>query len=144
MHIADFDDENISCCTAEQIEATGAELSDVNCETILSLDQFARIAEVHVDLLCNGLTSGVHDSREHAEGLAVDFVVRLSQGTRPDVRHYVPILYNVGFRGVGVYWNGTAYSFHADIGDTFRQWAWEKRPGQTGWMKRALIVDPAE
>jgi hypothetical protein len=144
MHIVDFSEQNISCCTPAEVEATGASLSAVNLETILCLDEFCRIAAVEIELLHNGLTSGGHESPEHPLGMAVDFAVRAKPGQRVNVLHHVPMLYWVGYRGVGVYWNGVAYSYHADIGDSFRQWSWERKPDQKGWTKRALILDPAD
>ena len=129
--------------TAQDVLNTGATLDSVNIRTIQAADAWITLMCRKVVLLHDGLTTGQHESPTHAMGLAVDVAFDDSEGML-DVSHAVMMAVSVGFRGVGVYWNGTAYSMHMDLGMTFRQWAWWKHDAADAWTKDGLIVDPRE
>ena len=140
--IEDFQTYSVSHITPDQVEATGSMLSEVSVPLLVTLDWFIDRAGVPVVLLKNGMTSGKHDSPYHAAGKAADVAFDSTPLNVP-VRHLVMLASRCGFQGVGLYWNGVAYSMHLDIGDSFRQWARRKRPDGT-WQQAALIVDPAD
>jgi len=140
----DFEWYNITKFTAKEVIDTGADLAAVKLEGMLALQRFRldeRIARP-VILLPGGITSGNHRAPEHPRGEAYDICFRIEQ--TPDITDVVNVAHQAGFRGIGVYHNCAAYSFHFDIGKTFRSWAAFKRHGDTEWTYISQFVDPAE
>jgi hypothetical protein len=113
----------------------------MDAETVYYLDNFAlMIRPAKVELVFNGCNTGEHESKEHPQGKAIDFTI--VGKPFPPIPHTVGMLYYCRFRGVGVYINQEGfYSFHADTGEHFRQWAkYEDKEGQ--WHFMGLINDP--
>lgn len=89
------------------------------------------------------MTTGEHVSVWHRRGLAADVGFCESDGM-VDVRHCVMYAAESGFRGIGVYWGGAAYSMHLDCRSVPGQWARWRRHGDHIWRESALITDPRE
>jgi len=129
--------------SAEEIEATGAKLRRVQRRLVYALDDFRAILGCPVILLHNGMTTGEHASYTHGIGLAVDIAFR--EANHPKNMRALPMMAAaVGFRGIGVYWGGTGYSMHLDLGMVFRQWARWRHHREKEWHEGALIVDPKD
>jgi len=129
--------------SAEEIEATGAKLHRVQRRLIYALDDFRRALGCPVILLHNGMTTGDHASYTHGIGLAADIAFR--EADHPKNMRVLPMMaVSVGFRGIGMYWNGVGYSMHLDLGMTFRQWVRWHHHRETQWHEAALIVDPVD
>lgn len=140
----DFKYFGIKNFTAKEVQNTGANLQDVNLFTMLALQRFRVHPYVNraVILLPGGLTTGNHASYEHPAGLAVDIAFREQDG-KIIIKRLVYAAVESGFRGIGTYWNGIAWSMHLDIGQKVRRWAWWKHHREK-WHKEDLIKDTSE
>ncbi len=141
MRIDDFKRYLIRNFTPAEIEATGAALEDVRWETLQMLQAFRDSMKRAVILLPNGLTSGDHSSPQHPLGLAVDVGFREKDGKVPPVLIFKSALI-AGAKGIGIYWNGFAYSVHLDLRNEYAFWAGVKGHRQKAWNYRPLINDP--
>lgn len=126
--------------TASEVERTGASIADVQRETMYAIDDFRHEMGIPVRLLFNGITSGNHKSAGHPNGLAVDCTI---SGT-VDVGEVFKNALIAGFKAIGIYWNGAAYSFHLELADRYRFWSGRKAEGEAKWTYGRLIVDPKE
>jgi len=138
MKYTDFD--YITHFTSNEVIATGAHIEDVAYLTIKYLDRVRSLVDKPIKLIHNGLTSGNHTSRTHLEGCAVDFYVM------DDISHTEAVkvaLYgvSVGFRGIGVYWNGEAYSFHFDTRNELGTWYGTKTNKNDSWCYHGLMFN---
>lgn len=132
MKESDFDDMKITNFTKEEIESTGAKLGDVSPELIYNLDCFRKEIGRVVVLLPNGLTTGEHKSEWHGKGLAVDTAL---QDTMPvDINLVFCTVLRAGFTGIGIYWNGAAWSFHFDLRPAYTFWRAIKGHRETAWI----------
>ncbi|MBU2249106.1 MAG: hypothetical protein KKD77_20330, partial [Gammaproteobacteria bacterium] len=129
-------------------------LKDVQYKLIYKLDVFRELIGLPVKLLLNGLTTGDHVAVWHKKGLAVDITIR----GEIDLFEAIKSAWVAGFRGVGIYWNGKAYSFHLDLRGAFSLWkAVKDKPIgtitntkngkvtkiETGkWIYTSIYVDP--
>lgn len=141
MLTTDFKHYNIKNFTSREVRNTGTELRDVNLFTMLALQGFRIHPYVNrpVILLPGGLTTGDHASYEHPAGLAVDVAFREQDGEIV-IKRFVYAAVESGFKGIGTYWNGIAWSMHLDIGQEIRRWAWWKHHREE-WHKTDLIMD---
>jgi len=133
--------------TYREVERTGAKIKGVKFRTMWTLQLVRTKTKKAIRLMANGLNSGDHKSKEHAAGEAVDFAVS-GVKTFAQVVKVIYAMLEAGFRGIGVYWNGHAYSFHGDVG-AIRTWAAiriESKgvPRKTEWKYYALLVDPSK
>jgi hypothetical protein len=96
-----------------------------------------------VVLLPNGLTTGGHKSKEHAAGLAADVGFYEADGP-VDIRSCFAAALDAGARGIGIYWNGAAYSMHMDLRKPYSFWCGTKRHRESEWRYLPLIINPAE
>lgn len=135
------DFESIKNITPESVIQSGARIEDVQFLTIHQLDTTSILLNRTIIILPNGLTSGKHSSPLHPRGLAVDFCLREVDG-EIDPQDIVFNLVVAGFRGIGVYHNGAAYSFHADIRKDFGSWSRWRKHREVKWKEQALINDP--
>ena len=103
--------------TAAEIEATGASLGDIQVRLMVTLQKLRTLVNRPVHLLYNGMTTGNHKSPFHKKGMASDFWVE-----RSGYQRTMKAMFEAGFTGIGSYWNGTAYSYHGDIGEPMRFW----------------------
>ena len=131
--------------TYREVERTGAKIKGVKFQTMWTLQLVRTRIKKRIRLMANGLNSGKHKSKEHPDGEAVDFAVAAIK-TFAQVMTVIYYMLEAGFKGIGVYWNGVAYSFHGDIGRR-RMWATIKVKSKTNprvkvWEYHRLLVDP--
>jgi len=140
----DFKKAGVIDFTPKEVRATGAKLCDVQIWTMLTIQRFRDMINeamghnVSVSLLKNGMTTGNHKSPYHPAGTAIDCYLSVEVATTIVFKCAL----NAGFKGIGIYWNGKAYSYHLDIGDDFRFWIGVKKPGGKKWTFDSLIADP--
>ena len=141
---SDFTRCGITVFTPQEVRDTGADISAVKTGLMVSLQVFRMDSRINrpVGILPGGMTSGTHRAPEHPRGEAADIAFHLGQ--TPPISCVVGAALAAGFRGIGVYHNQFAYSFHLDIGQTYRFWSAWKLHGETAWRYESLFVDPAE
>ena len=139
------DDEfkQVQCFTRKEIEATGAKLADVQLSLFLRMDKFRKLLNRRVRLLNNGLTTGNHKSIEHSQGKACDCYLDPRDG-KTDFYFVFKCAIDAGFNKIGIYWNGSVYSFH--LASAPKSAFWSATKGKTGepWKFASLILDPAQ
>ena len=143
MLLSDFDKYKIKKFTGHEVERTGSRLVDVNVFTMVKLQAFRMHPKVRraVVLLPGGMTTGEHGSFQHPNGTAVDIAFHeLERPLSPKQLVYAAV--DVGFRGIGLYYNGTALSMHLDLGPELRRWLWIKPHRSDRWTRIDLILDP--
>jgi len=140
MKAKDFQDYGIQNVRAQDITGTGAPLDSVNVFLVRRLDEFVGRAGVKVVFLPNGLTTGVHRSTWHPRGLAADIAFDVDQD-EVDIYALWKLAIEVGFRGVGIYWNGVAYSMHLDLRPRLAFWGGSKAQGGP-WDYSGVFTDP--
>jgi hypothetical protein len=138
----DFADHHIKYFTPTEITDTGAALEDVQAALIVRYDYFRKLLGRAVCFCPNGLTTGNHKSPLHPAGEAGDASFREKDGP-VNVTNVVKAALQAGFRGIGVYYNGTAYSIHLDLRSEYGFWTGFKGHRESTWNFRSLIVDPA-
>jgi hypothetical protein len=126
---------------ASEVTNTGAELGSVQLELMHALDAFRRTLGRPVVLLPNGLTTGNHKAIAHRQGMAADVAIRESEGS-VDVQLVFKAALVGGFKGIGIYWNDAAYSFHLELSVNYRFWVARKKHRETHWVYEPLIKDP--
>lgn len=141
MEEKDFAECDIKHFTKEEIERTGAKLADVKTELIIVLDDFRELAGRVVVLLPNGMTTGQHKAKEHPQGKAVDIGFRETDGAVDMQAMFISAL-EAGFTGIGIYWNGIAYSMHLDMRESYSFWKGTKNHGDTAWRYLPLVHCP--
>jgi hypothetical protein len=114
----------------KEIIKAGSHPSLIKLKQKVAMDGFAgelksKYGKVYIMLLFNGLTSGGHASPEHPNGEACDFYIVNKSGKQIPVNKVVQMAMK-WFNGVGAYWNGIAWSFHADTGYRVRNWCWDR------------------
>lgn len=140
MKVQDFRDFDVRHVKAADVTATKAPLDSVNLYLILHLDDFIGRCGLPVVLLPNGLTTGTHRASWHPRGLAADVAFGIKQ---EDVKIYDlwKLAIECGFKGVGIYWNGVAYSMHLDLRPVLSTWGGVKTTG-ADWAYYSLFNDP--
>ncbi|GEM_PF-2089285 len=144
MNRHDFKDWGIKHFTAEEIEATGADIAKVQLSLVVAMDRFRGYLGRPFNLIKDGMTTGKHKAPEHPSGLAVDgFVPGLDGITSPiTAEDVLKCAVKAGFHGIGIYWNGLIYSFHLDLRPEYSFWTGTKKPGGGSWEYGKLIIDP--
>lgn len=155
MKADDFGIYGVTCISADEVEGTGALLSGMNVFLFTALQRFDSMIEVPANTvyerpwmpLSNGMNSGGHKASWHPKGLAIDIAF-----LKADVEIYTMFKHVVdaGFKGIGVYWNGTAYSMHLDLRPHSAYWSGHKVLVWTGvtqekkWKYTSLFRDPKQ
>jgi hypothetical protein len=143
MKLTDFEDFGLDNYTAVEVENTGAKLEDVKLNLMISVQRFRENVNRRVRLLPNGLTTGGHKSPEHPNGEAADCAFYAEDGSIT-IGVIVKAALDAGIKGLGVYWNGIAFSVHLDVGKRRRFWYAEKDgPDAMGWEFKSLFVTPS-
>lgn len=144
MVVSDFEWYDITNFSPEEVIRTGGDLFTVKLSLMQALQKFRSDHRIDrpVLLIPGGMTSGNHRAPEHTRGEAADITFRLDQ--TPNHTDVINAAHQAGFRGVGMYHNCMAYSFHLDVGPTYRSWSAFKRHGDTGWTYISMFADPAE
>lgn len=125
--------------SVEEIESTGADLFDVQLITMQKADTLRELLGRPIHLLSGGLTTGNHKSPEHAQGLAIDCYL----DAPVDPYYMFKRALDAGFNRIGVYWNGTAYSFHLATGKAHGFWTATKPHKGALWKYGTINVDPS-
>jgi len=141
MHESQFHSLGINDFTPAEVRRTGANLDDVQPALMIMLQRVRTDIGRRIALLPNGMTTGAHKAPEHAQGLAVDFGFFEKDG-HVDIRAVAYALLAAGARGIGLYWNGTAYSVHADLRRSYATWRGVKEHGESRWSYGPLLIDP--
>lgn len=129
--------------TAEEIEKTGAKLFEVKLVLFQRMDKFRTLINRRIRLLHNGLTTGNHKSPEHSQGMACDCYLDPRDG-KTDFYFIFKCAIDAGFNKIGIYWNGTTYSFHLAIAPKSAFWLATKKKQGEPWKFGALLRDPKE
>lgn len=138
----DFKLFGITKFTPQEVQETGADLSEVRVETMIMMQRYRVALGRAVVLLPGGMTTGNHRAKEHPLGLAVDSGF-IEQDGKVDVSLVFRSALTAGARGIGIYWNGHAYSVHLDLRQEYSFWSAWKAHRETEWKYRPLIIDPA-
>jgi hypothetical protein len=142
MTETDFTNYDITHFTPAEIVGTGAALADISAPTIVLLERFRRGIGRTVCLLPGGLTTGKHRSEWHAAGLAVDIAFCEPDGT-VQIGQCVDRALDVGYKGIGIYYNDFAYSMHLDLRPKHALWTAWKMHGEADWHYEPMVRDPA-
>lgn len=127
--------------TKAEITNTGADIKNVSSVLIYKLDKMRNMLGRPIYLLKNGLTTGEHKSDHHRNGTAADFYLHEQDGF-VSVRDVVLAAIYSDFRGIGIYYNGTAYSFHVDLRDELTIWNGVKEKQSGKWDYETIRFDP--
>ena len=137
------------CCalepyfSQEEIKSTGAKIEDIQPELFKKLLVFRKDIDRSIRLLHGGITTGSHKSAEHPEGRACDFCLEAADGP-VDAYYIYKRLIDAGFNRIGVYFNGTTWSFHAAYGPRSGFWSGRKKARGTPWVYDKLRFDLPE
>jgi hypothetical protein len=142
MNEQDFQIYGIINFTPADIVDTGASLESVDVRTIETLQAFRTLIGKRIGLLHNGLTTGNHRSVEHPSGRAVDFYFLDGAIDNSIINTIVWGMIRSGFNGIGVYWNGQAFSFHGDLRENPAAWAGKKSRIDDPWVYNNLYFYP--
>ena len=126
--------------SAREIQRAGGKLAGIDFASFMVLQAWRTAIGQPVKFQKNGINSGDHDSEEHPDGKAFD-VYTVRRITFRTVRRLVYLALKCGFRGIGIYHNGTMYSFHLDTGEN-RGWVARKKRRGRRWSYYPMIVDP--
>lgn len=140
MLVTDFKDHNIDNFTPGEVEDTGANLADVQLETMIAIQKYRETIRRRVKLAFNGITTGKHKSPLHPGGKAIDSYLLPEDGPIKTLDILKAAL-KAEFTGIGIYWNGKLYSTHFDLRPNYALWSGIKNFGEKSWDYRSLIVD---
>lgn len=142
---SDFIDHNIVDFTPKEITSTGANLEDVKLETMVRIQKYRSLIGRRVSIFKNGLTTGNHKSPYHPLGLAIDTGLYIEDGPVKPLIIFKSAL-EAGFKAIGIYWNGVAFSCHFDLRPKYAFWCGVKdgRGSKSNWVYHGLIVDPSQ
>ena len=97
--------------TEKELTSTGAQIKDIDYFSFQRLCEFRKLLNSPIHFIFNGITTGKHLSAGHPEGKAFDLFI-------PNIPPYKIICtaIDAGLKRIGVYFNGTAYSYHLENG----------------------------
>ena len=112
------DFKHITYFTQKEIEATGANIKDIDYRLIWKLNWIRYYFGYPIKI--TSLTTGRHEDRSyHYKGLAVDFKFLPGRGYKqPHPNSVVQQLLTEGFKGIGVY----KTFYHADLRNNTALW----------------------
>jgi hypothetical protein len=142
MYDADF--RIIKHFKQNEITDTGATIEDVNFRLIVAYDHLRSMINRPVKFVKNGFTTGNHHSKQHSAGLAGDCIINDKNTDTLQIAQIVECALESGFRGIGIYWNGSMYSYHLDLRDKYSFWTGIKNNPGDEWKYDTLFVDPAK
>jgi hypothetical protein len=124
--------------TQREVEATGANIKDVQLGLMLGIDLFRGKIDALIHLLKNGMTTGDHKAEEHPKGEAIDFYFDIAM----DIRKFIVTAILCGFRGIGIYINDKGQiSFHLDLRPDLT--IWKAKKNKKGiWKYETISFDP--
>jgi len=136
--------QDLNWFSEAEVAGTGANVLGVDFHLMLKYDKWRSNLNTRVDLLHNGLNSGDHSSEWHPKGMAGD---SCTPDKEISPQEAFKAALKAGFFGIGIYWNGHAYSYHLDIGRGYRLWIAKriiKDDGSKSWQYHSLISDPKQ
>ena len=142
MKESDFIEYEIDNFTPTEIVETGANVEDISVDLMVAMQKFRLLVNRRVVLLSNGMTTGKHKSKLHPGGKACDCYLHPDDG-EVKVLDVFKFALEAGFKGIGIYWNGTLHSFHFDLRNNYAFWSGKKEPGHE-WDFYSLIKDPKD
>lgn len=134
------DFEAIKHFTQKEVEATGADIEDVDFDALNALDYMRNYLCCPIHLIHNGMTTGNHKSEGHPNGVAIDCY--MSENIH--IYKVFQAALKFGFNKIGIYWNGSIYSYHLEIAWVPAFWMGTKKIGEKNWTYGNLIKDPKE
>jgi len=145
MNPGEFAEYGIRDFTPQEVEDTGARLDDIRVSLMMGLQKYRDYIRRRVGLLKNGFTTGGHKAVWHPRGLAADSFLYPEDGPI-NVHQIFKGAVSAGFRGIGIYYNGTLYSSHFDLRPNLAYWGAWKNPkkGIHEWQWVSLLNDPAK
>lgn len=142
MKESDFIEYKIDNFTPSEIVETGANVEDISVDLMVAIQKFRLLVNRRVVLLSNGMTTGKHTSKLHPGGKAIDSYLHPDDGEVKIIDVFKYAL-EAGFKGIGIYWNGTLHSFHFDLRNSYSFWSGKKETGKE-WDFYKLIKDPKD
>lgn len=142
MKSRDFTDFELQHVRPKDILGTGAPLDSVNVFLAIKTDRFIERVGLPFQFLHNGLTTGIHRATWHPRGLALDGAFNTDQDL-VKIYDVWKIAIECGFHGIGLYWNGTAYSLHMDLRPRLAFWGGTKVAGGP-WSYFSVFQDPRQ
>lgn len=94
--------------TREEVAKHG-DLSKIEIRVLYKLQELRSLLRVPISIIAI-----IKESTWHKNGHAIDFVFN-GKLNGLHVNELVELMLTVGFTGIGVYWNGVAWSFHGDV-----------------------------
>lgn len=134
----DFQDYGIRHFTAEEVERTGAHLSEVKSRLLQHLEIFRREIGQPVYLVRDGLTSGTHACQLHVLGEAGDIALKDFEP-----HEVLKAALEAGFNGIGLYLReGKGWvSAHLDLRADRAFWVAAKKKHDRNWIYKGMIPD---
>lgn len=124
--------------TPKEITGTGATLESVDFRMIQRLDNFRIILGCPVFLIPNGLTTGNHASKLHANGLAADVTM-----DKIDPKTVLRAALEAHFFGIGFYArDGKWVAVHLDLRADYAFWRGVKHGKERSWRYLPLVEIP--
>jgi len=140
MKRTDFD--SLEYFSYNEIKLTGALINGLQFVLMDRVDKLRDAIKRRIHPLKNGFNSGEHKSIYHKTGYAIDFTLDPKDGP-VDVNYMICMMEQIGFKGIGVYWNGKQWSFHGDLRQKVGKWKALKVGG--GWLYTPLVdSDPSK
>ena len=138
--MTEYDFDKLIYFSKKEVEATGAKIEDVSFSSLDALDDMRNLLGEPINLIKNGMTTGQHKSDGHPKGVAID----CHMGLYEDYYNVFKVALSVGFNKIGIYWNGSIYSYHLEISDKTSFWTGSKNPGDKNWTYGPLVLDPKD
>ena len=107
--------------TKKEIEDTGASIESIDKHSFRKLILLRKTLNKPIKLLYNGMTTGRHKSKGHPLGKAYDITTG-----EEDYYKVFKCAIDAGFKKIGVYWNGSAYSYHLEDAEKCSFWSGTK------------------
>lgn len=144
MHLVDFEIHDIRDFKPYEVTRVGSKLAQIQLKLMVQAQMMRDVLGRRVRIIC--LTRGKHKPKSyHYDGRAMDFVLYVEDGAI-SISDVFKAAIKAGFCGVGIYWNGVAWSFHVDTRPEYGFWcAYKKQLSKkrraTTWTYIALTLD---
>ena len=139
MKTEDFQTYGIVSFTPAEVRSVGSKVADLDLSLMVCAQKMRDELERRMKVL--SLTGGTHKpGSEHYQGRALDFTLYPEDGPVLISDVYKAALV-ANFTGVGIYWNGAAWSFHVDVRSHFAFWSAVKNKRASNWSYLPLTLD---
>ena len=129
--------------SAHEVVKTGGDPLQMQRQAMYMLQDFRTLIDRRFRFQYGGLNSGNHASKEHPAGCAIDGYLDPRDGDvdQRAIQKVFKAALQVGFKGIGIYYNGTLWSFHLDTRAEYGLWTGRKKaPGAGGWVYRNMLI----